>query len=70
MVKHCNKVSHTLRSFQCEYCGKAFKRKYCLVVHRRIHTNEKNYKCEQCQKSFRAASYLQNHLLTHTAFIE
>lgn len=66
---HTISIHSTEKNHQCEFCGKAFSRKYSLVVHLRIHTSERNYKCEFCTKTFRASTYLQNHRKIHTGKI-
>lgn len=63
---HTISIHSSEKNHQCEFCGKAFSRKYSLVVHLRIHTSERNYKCEFCTKTFRASTYLQNHRKIHT----
>ena len=45
---------------ECEQCGKTFNRGR-LVVHERIHRNEKPFTCQNCEKSFRAKEYLKAH---------
>lgn len=66
---HTVSIHSTEKNHQCEFCGKAFSRKYSLVLHLRIHTSERNYKCEFCTKTFRASTYLQNHRKIHTGKI-
>ncbi|KAL1399160.1 hypothetical protein pipiens_008427 [Culex pipiens pipiens] len=66
----CDKLFNSKTAVQkkeiCEYCGKKFARRYSLVLHRKIHLNEKNYVCDICNKAFRASSYLQSHRMIHT----
>lgn len=54
-----------LKSWSCEFCGKAFRFQSNLIVHRRSHTGEKPYKCPICRHSCTQASKLKRHMKTH-----
>ncbi|XP_015905863.1 B-cell lymphoma/leukemia 11A isoform X2 [Parasteatoda tepidariorum] len=54
-----------LKSWSCEFCGKAFRFQSSLTVHRRSHTGEKPYKCLICKHTCSQASKLKRHMKTH-----
>ena len=49
-----------------DICGKSFKSKYYLKVHKRIHSSKTLYNCDACYKNFPWKSSLERHQLTHS----
>ena len=56
--KHVN--SHPI-DYNCEICGKIFKRKEHLKRHRAIHLNQREHVCAMCDKAFNTSSQLSTH---------
>ncbi|XP_069582334.1 zinc finger and BTB domain-containing protein 24 isoform X2 [Ranitomeya imitator] len=52
--------------YSCKDCGKVFKYKHFLVMHRRIHTGECPFTCAECGKGFSQKHSLRVHERIHT----
>ncbi|XP_077341424.1 uncharacterized protein LOC143986892 [Lithobates pipiens] len=59
-------VLPTEKRFSCTECGKRFRYKSHLNVHKRSHTGEKPYSCPECGKCFSDGSGLSKHQRSHT----
>lgn len=54
------------KRYGCEYCGQKFTLSHNMIVHKRIHTQERPYTCLICNKSFSHSSYMKYHEKVHT----
>ena len=52
----------------CEICGKKFRTKSHMVVHKQaVHQNKQEFMCNLCPKSFSHMRYLQSHIKRHNS---
>ncbi|CAH2321091.1 gastrula zinc finger -like [Pelobates cultripes] len=69
-IKHnlasCKEKVHKQKKLNCFDCGKTFPYKSMLVIHQRVHTEEKPYTCPVCGKCFSRKSHLVTHQKIHT----
>ncbi|XP_013103268.1 zinc finger protein 1 homolog [Stomoxys calcitrans] len=59
---------HFGKKIECPECGKMFARRSQLILHFRMHRDEKPFVCEfvDCQAAFRQRQHLVDHLFIHT----
>ncbi|KAM7338184.1 hypothetical protein ACRRTK_001668 [Alexandromys fortis] len=55
------------KPFECEECGKRFKKNAGLSQHLRVHSREKPFDCEECGQSFKANTNLFRHQKLHSS---
>lgn len=69
LQEHVYRLAGKKRSekrYPCEYCGQKFTLSHNMIVHKRIHTQERPYTCLICNKSFSHSSYMKYHEKVHT----
>ena len=53
------------KTFQCQFCPKAFRFKQHLTSHERVHTGDRPFACSVCARAFKQSSHLTRHMKMH-----
>lgn len=61
-----NVKSKNAKRFECSICGKGCASQAMLIMHERVHTNERPFPCQLCSLRFKTKTHLRTHQLTHT----
>ena len=69
-VKSAKNIKHHMikihrEKLNCNECTKSFERRYQLIVHQGIHTEDKLFLCPDCPKKFKTISELKSHSFRH-----
>ncbi|XP_076821344.1 uncharacterized protein LOC143468197 isoform X2 [Clavelina lepadiformis] len=72
IISRFNKLHSEFRKRRksCEFCGKVFKFRSNLLIHRRSHTGEKPYSCRLCSYRCMQSSKLKRHMKVHRRQVE
>ncbi|XP_013191867.1 zinc finger protein 585A [Amyelois transitella] len=66
MMTHKNIKNKTTKRFECSICSKGCSSQAMLIMHERVHTNERPFPCQLCALRFKTKTHLRTHQLTHT----
>ncbi|KAJ2941388.1 hypothetical protein O0L34_g3592 [Tuta absoluta] len=66
IMTHKNYKHKHLKRFECKICGKGCSSQAMLLMHERVHTNERPFPCALCSLRFKTKTHLRTHQLTHT----
>ncbi|XP_068624909.1 zinc finger protein 37-like [Battus philenor] len=61
-----NLRSKNVKRFECRICGKNCASQAMMIMHERVHTNERPFPCQLCSLRFKTKTHLRTHQLTHT----
>ncbi|XP_026728147.1 zinc finger protein 2 homolog [Trichoplusia ni] len=66
ILTHKNLKVKNAKRFECSICGKGCSSQAMLLMHERVHTNERPFPCQLCSLRFKTKTHLRTHQLTHT----
>ncbi|XP_026750511.2 zinc finger protein with KRAB and SCAN domains 8-like [Galleria mellonella] len=66
ILNHKNMKPKIMKRFECSMCGKGCSSQAMLIMHERVHTNERPFPCQLCSLRFKTKTHLRTHQLTHT----
>lgn len=66
MTQHKAAKTKSEKRFDCGICGKTCPSRAMMIMHERVHTDERPFECQLCTAKFKTKTHLRTHQLTHT----